>query len=222
MRNLDELQQIAVGIQKLFGPSCEVVIHDFSDLERSIVHIEGNLTNRSIGGVATDLLLACARNGNTDRDMYNYHVQLPNGRTMRACTMFLRDQHGAAYGAFCINFDITTFSAFHRYLEHFLRVDVEGVKETFSDDIQGTVHSLLMETVGEMGIDLPMLSREEKINLIARLDEKGIFQVKKSVPVLADELGLSRSTVYNYLSEARDERPLTNGNIHAIGDDNYD
>jgi predicted transcriptional regulator YheO len=222
MRNLEELQQIAVGVQKLFGPSCEVIIHDFTDLERSIVHIEGNITNRSVGGVATDLLLACARNGNTDQDMYNYQTQLPNGRTMRSCTMFLRDGGGRAYGAFCINFDITTFSAFHRYLENFIRMDVMDVNETFSDDIQGTVHGILMETVGEMGIDLPILSRDEKVSLIARLDEKGIFQVKKSVPILADELGLSRSTVYNYLSEARDERPVANGNLQPIGDDTHD
>ncbi|MEO0564578.1 MAG: helix-turn-helix transcriptional regulator, partial [Chloroflexota bacterium] len=189
MRNLDELRQIAVGLQKLFGASCEVVIHDFNDLERSIVHIEGNVTGRSVGGAATDLLLACVRNENTARDMYNYRTQLTNGRSMRSCTMFLRDEDGHAYGAFCINFDVTAFTHFHRYLENFVLPDMVDVNETFSDNVQGTVHTILLETVSEMGTDLPILSREEKINLIARLDEKGVFQVKKSVPILADELG---------------------------------
>ena len=210
MRNLDELRQIAVGIQKLFGASCEVVIHHFDDLEHSIVHMEGNVTGRSVGGVATDLLLACVRNQNTDNDMYNYQTKLSNGRVMRSCTMFLRDETGHAYGAFCINFDITTFSLFHRYLESFVLMDAIDVVETFSDDLQGTIHSILIETVKEMGSQLPILSRDEKVNLIAKLDEKGVFQVKKSVPILADELGLSRSTVYNYLGEARGER---NGSI---------
>jgi predicted transcriptional regulator YheO len=209
MHNLEELQQIAVGIQKLFGASCEVVIHDFSDLEHSIVHIEGTVTGRSVGGAATDLLLACVRNRNTDHDMYNYQIQLPNGRIMRSCTMFLRNEADVAVGAFCINFDVTTFSLFHRYLENFVVMDADDVTETFSDDMQGTIHSLLIETMQEMGTDTPILTRDEKVNLIARLDEKGVFQVKKAVPILAEELGLSRSTVYNYLGEARGERELS-------------
>jgi len=217
MRKLQELKQIAVGIQKLFGASCEVVIHDFRDLDHSIVHIEGNVTGRSVGGAATDLLLACVRNENTAHDMYNYRTQLANGRMMRSCTMFLRDESQQPYGAFCINFDITTFSQFHRYLENFVLADMLDVNETFSDDVQSTVHTILVETVAEMGSELPILTRDEKVSLIARLDEKGVFQVKKAVPILADELGLSRSTVYNYLGEARGEREMAqNANNNGV------
>ncbi|MEL6271221.1 MAG: PAS domain-containing protein [Chloroflexota bacterium] len=214
-QKLDELKQIAAGIQKLFGASCEVVIHDFGNLDHSIVHLEGNITGRTVGGVATDLLLACVRNDNTSRDMYNYRTQLASGRVMRSCTMFLRDETGYAYGAFCINFDISAFTQFHRYLENFVLMDTVDVNETFSDDVQGTVHSILLETVNEMGAELPILTREEKVRLIARLDRKGIFQVKRSVPILADELGLSRSTLYNYLSEARGERETTTSNNNS-------
>jgi predicted transcriptional regulator YheO len=206
MHNLDELKRIAAGIQRLFGPLCEVVIHDFTDLEQSIVHLEGNVTGRSVGGAATDLILACVQNRATDEDLYNYKTQLPNGRVMRSCTMFLRDETGTAYGAFCINFDITAFSTFHHHLEHFVLMEQTDVTETFSDDIQSTIRGILMEAVSEVGSEMPFITREEKINLIARLDEKGVFQVKKSVPIVADELGLSRSTVYNYLSEARGEK----------------
>lgn len=214
MRNLDELKQIAKGIQKLFGQACEVVIHDFTDLEHSIVHIEGNVTGRSVGGSATNLLLACVRNNDTEQDIYNYQAQLHNGRKMRSCTMFLRDEEtGEPYGAFCINYDISMFSGFYLFLENFLNTDgTMDISETFSDDMQGTIHTILMDTISEMEVEQPILSREEKINLIARLDEKGVFQVKKSVPILAEELGLSRSTVYNYLSEAREERSTNDTN----------
>ena len=69
-----------MGIAKLFTPYCEVVIHDFSDLERSIIHIDGNISGRKVGGGATDLLLTQARNGDTVRDFHNYQTSLPNGR----------------------------------------------------------------------------------------------------------------------------------------------
>ena len=96
---------------------------------------------------------------------------------------------------------------FQGALGDFLQTDEQGISETFSDNIQSTIHSVLLEALREMGNDVPILSREEKLNLVARLDEKGIFQVKRSVPILAKELGLSRSTLYNYLSETREEQP---------------
>ena len=79
------------------------------------------------------------------------------------------------------------------------------VNETLSDDIQRTIHSILREAVNEMGAELPIMSKDDKIDLIARLDEKGAFQVKRAVPLFAEELGLSRSTIYNYLAEAREK-----------------
>ena len=55
------------------------------------------------------------------------------------------------------------------------------------------------------------MSKEDKIDLVARLDEKGAFQVKRAVPLIEEELGLSRSTIYNYLTEAREK---TEANLH--------
>ncbi|MYE26848.1 MAG: hypothetical protein F4X87_06470 [Chloroflexi bacterium] len=198
------LRQMAVGIAKLFPPHCDAVIHDFDDLERSIIHIEGNISGRKVGGGATDLLLTQARNGNTVRDFYNYQTFLPNGREMKSCTMFLRDDDGRAYGAFCINLDIGIFAGFHRMLGDFLTLESDSeVSETLSDDIQRTIHIMLIEAVNEIGAELPIMSKADKIDLIARLDEKGAFQVKRAVPLIAEELGLSRSTIYNYLTKAR-------------------
>ena len=199
------LKQMSVGIARLFAPHCEVVIHDFSDLEHSIIHIEGNISGRKVGGAATDLLLTQARNGNTVQDFYNYQTFLPNGRNMKSCTMFLRGDDGSAYGALCINLDIGIFAGFQRFLGEFLALDPGAeVSETLSDDIHRTIHTVLREALGELDAEPPILSKEDKIALIARLDEKGAFQVKRAVPLIAEELGLSRSTIYNYLSKARE------------------
>ena len=200
------LKQLSTGIAKLFAPHCEVVIHDFTDLERSIIHIDGNISGRKVGGGATDLLLTQARSGDTARDFYNYQTFLPNGKSMKSCTMFVRDESGVAYGAFCINLDIGVFAGIQRILGDFLALDAGAeVSETLSDDIQRTIHSFLREAVNEIGAELPIMSKEDKIELVARLDEMGAFQVKRAVPLIAEELGLSRSTIYNYLAEAREK-----------------
>lgn len=94
-----------------------------------------------------------------------------------------------------------------KLLGSFVLTEEKGdVVETFSDDIEETVQSLLAETLYELGQSLPLMNREEKVELIGRLVEKGVFQVKKAVPILADQLGLSRATVYNYLRDALGER----------------
>jgi predicted transcriptional regulator YheO len=198
------LRQLAVALRRLFSPFCEVVIHDFEDFEHSIVCIEGNVTNRQVGGAATDLLLAKASQGDTDADLYNYLTSLPGGRLMKSCTVFLRHEEGAAYGAFCVNFDITAFVGMHKVMGNFVATEDRGdVVETFANDIEDTIHSIVADTLHESGQTLPLMGRDEKVELIARLADKGVFQVKKSVSILADQLGLSRATVYNYLREAR-------------------
>lgn len=54
-----------------------------------------------------------------------------------------------------------------------------------------------------MGKPLGHMSRTEKQQLVRFLDERGAFQLRKSVERVADMLGVSRFTIYNYLEAAR-------------------
>ena len=201
------LQHTATALHRLLDPFCEVVVHDFCDFEHSIIHLEGNITNRKVGDAATDLLLTKASLGDTDEDLYNYLTSLPGGRLMKSCTIFLRDERGKAYGAFCINFDISAFAHVRKLLSDFLATEEKvDVSENFANAIEETIQVVLTETLYELGQQLPLMSREEKVGLVGRLADKGIFQVKKAVPIVADQLGLSRATVYNYLRDARNGR----------------
>jgi predicted transcriptional regulator YheO len=198
----ETLKRTAVAIESLFHPLCEIVIHDFSDLDHSIIHIQGNITNRSLGGAATDLLITQLKSDENEDYITNYLTTLPGERLMKSTTMFLRDETDCIYGAFCINFQVSDFIGFERILKTFLSVD-NNVSEIMTDDINETLQSMINETLHDMGSTSPVLSREGKIELIRRLDEKGVFQVKRSVTLLAYQLGVSRATIYNYLSETR-------------------
>ena len=210
-------QQLATALHQLLGPMCEVVLHDFHDLEHSIIHIEGNVTHRAIGGAATDLILEKVAQGDTQEDLHGYATSLPGGRMMKSSTIFLRDKTGCAIGALCVNLDVTEFAAMRNTLNAFVHTkDSERTAETFSDSLFDTVQSAVAETLYEAGRSLPGMSREDKIALMTQLEGKGLFQVKKAVPIVADMLGLSRATVYNYLREGRDSlskkgTPANNG-----------
>lgn len=201
------LKQIAAGLERLFAPHCEVVIHDFSDLEHSIVHLQGSLSARAVGGAATDLLLQRVRAGETDDDLHRYQTRIADDRVMKSSTIFIRDEAGRAQGAFCINYEVTAFMEVQRLLGQVAATEIEDdISETLSDDVDQTIGGLISETVGEMGIKGPVLSRDDKIALISRLDGKGVFQVRRAVPIVAERFGFSRATIYNYLRAAREVR----------------
>jgi predicted transcriptional regulator YheO len=82
--------------------------------------------------------------------------------------------------------------------------------------LRETLHSVIAQTLYQMGESHAILDRDAKVELIRRLDEKGIFQVNKAVPLLADLLGFSRATVYNYLRDARSSRASPSGDGHSV------
>jgi len=55
----------------------------------------------------------------------------------------------------------------------------------------------------ELGGGLAELSRTAKQDAIRMLDEQGAFLLRKSIDDIADRMGVSRITIYNYLTHVR-------------------
>jgi predicted transcriptional regulator YheO len=199
-------RQLAQAVVQTFGHICEVVIHDFSDLERSIVHIEGNVTNRSLGQGPTDLLLRAVRAGKTESDYFGYAGHTLDGKMLRSSSVFLRDPDGTVYGAFCVNVDMTHLHALEGWLGQ-LRAPAPSadVSETFTGDLSEALEVMMAEAALEIGVPVAQMNRTQKIRLVHALHEKGAFQIKKAVTFVAERLSVSRFTVYNYLNVSAEE-----------------
>ena len=63
--------------------------------------------------------------------------------------------------------------------------------------------ALIAAVEAEVGGRLASLSREDKQRAVALLDERGAFAYRRAVEDVADALGVSRFTVYNYLNAQR-------------------
>ena len=68
---------------------------------------------------------------------------------------------------------------------------------------EGGVHTLLAEVAEELGGPLRSLSRSEKQQAVLLLEARGAFEFRKSAEIVAEALGVTRFTVYNYLNRAR-------------------
>src|SRR5215203_4420560 len=66
--------------------------------------------------------------------------------------------------------------------------------------LHGALDRLIDTVEAELGAPLPSLSREDKQRAVRLLDEKGAFILRRAVEDVADAMGVSRITVYNYLN----------------------
>ena len=66
--------------------------------------------------------------------------------------------------------------------------------------LHGALDRLIATVEAELGGRLPLLSREDKQKAIRLLDERGAFILRRAVEDVADAMGVSRITVYNYLN----------------------
>lgn len=66
--------------------------------------------------------------------------------------------------------------------------------------LHGVLDRLIDQVERDLGGPLPTLSREDKQRAIRLLDERGAFILRRAVEDVADAMGVSRITVYNYLN----------------------
>jgi DNA invertase Pin-like site-specific DNA recombinase len=66
--------------------------------------------------------------------------------------------------------------------------------------LHGALERMIESVERELGTKLSDLSRTAKQRAIRLLDERGAFTLRRAVEDVADAMGVSRITVYNYLN----------------------
>lgn len=193
------------GVAKTFGSNCEVVLHDFSNLQSSIVEIaNGQVTGRDVGSPMTEVSLNKVNHGNTEDDVYNYTGKSADGRVLKSSTMFIKDDNGKAIGCFCINFDMTELVAAKNVMGEIMKVASDSeVKEESGNKINDVLTDIVNQTIEAKGKPIAYLTKEEKVAIVNKLDKQGAFLIKGAIDYVAKILCVSRYTIYNYLDEIR-------------------
>lgn len=202
------------GLAETFGSNCEVVLHDFSDLQHSIVAIEnGHVTGRSVGSPMMEASLKLYVSEKVDEDNINYTGKSADGRVLKSSTMFVKDEKGKVLGCLCINYDITELVAVQRVMNDLMKVSGKdlGIKAEEQTDevfnvVSGVLKDIVNDTIQIIGKPIIYLSKEEKVNIVEILDQKGAFLIKGAIDYVAEVLCVSRYTIYNYLDEIREQK----------------
>jgi predicted transcriptional regulator YheO len=202
----DLLKDVGLALTSMLGRCCEVVIHDTTDLEHSIVWIEGDVTGRRVGGMLSDLGLEALRKGET-HPVFNYTTYTQTGKTLKSCSIWLRDSMGQVYGAFCINLDVSAVEQFQDFIRD-LAPDTS--RFDMGEDHARSLHDLLDTMIAEseyrIGTSTEDMSKDERVEMVRMLDERGAFQVRNSVAYVAGRAGVTRKTIYNDLREVAGDK----------------
>lgn len=211
------LRSVVEMLRSVVGPNVEIVLHDLTQPQRSVVAIaNGHVTGRAIGssildGPRDDKAFAHAiaqlapGEPSSSTVVSGYPTLTPAGQPLKSDTVIFRDRAGLPFAALCINSDMTVFEAAASWLESVLH---GGRRETPArahrqPEVDVLMQEILEEAVRTIGKPARTLSRAEKVTAVERMMRRGVFSVRGSIEKVATALGVTRFTIYNYLDEIR-------------------
>lgn len=199
--------QMAEFISEQNGPSTEVLVHDISDPDHSIIAVYNSITGRQVGdpltGFAAELI---------EKKYYEKHNHISNyrgfskGRDLLSSTYFIKNGDDLI-GLLCINKDMTVIQSIQANLDtlqsHYnLALPSE---DNYSEDLDIPVNRMIdqrvSEVIAQICVSPSRMIRDEKIKIIHTLNEEGWLDIKGSIPEIAEKLSISVPTLYRYLKQ---------------------
>ncbi len=200
---LESYRNVADGLADFWGGNCEIVIHDLSHLDASVIKIiNGHLSGRQVGAPISEVTLS----------FLNKMLATP---TLRHVTYFAKNKRGEAFkssisaiegkdhtiiGLFCINFYLNaSLLSLIQTFTPIAKTETENISETFVDNAEELMLNALEDAKKEVYSNLSISSSNKNKEIISLLYQKGIFNLKDSVITIANHLGISKNTVYMHI-----------------------
>ena len=205
---VDIVGPIIVPLARALAPRTEVLLHDLTKMPGTIAAIGGNITGRGIGGPATDLGLRTFSSG-WNEHLIGYRTETNDGLPMRSSSIFFHAASGRPVACLCLNTDVSEVvraQELLRSLSAITTIDPSLRSETmaaerFPASVEDLAQGILAEAVAETGIPVEAMKKRHKVEVVRQLRDRGFFTMREAVPIAAQNLGVGRHTIYNYLNE---------------------
>jgi predicted transcriptional regulator YheO len=201
-RILDSYKTSLDGLGAYLGEVFELVLHDLSDLEHSVIKIiNGHHSGRKEGAPITDLALSMLEriNANNAGPYISYISKSKHGRPVKSSTIVIFEENKRAIGMICINLYLD--SSILSLLEGFTALDnpVEFVSENFINDSEELIVRSLEKVKHDVNADALIPVSHKNKEIISILYYQGIFKLKSAVRLVSSDLNLSKNTVYLHI-----------------------
>lgn len=194
------LDRTAKGIAEMFGSSCETLVQNMADPSHPILSIyNGQVSGREVG--STQDILGSSRPIDENammRDFVNLYATTPSGSQIKSSTFHLI---GEGYNlALGIDFDYSSLVYANRILVDLMSADADLQSALWRGGDNG-LEQIFDECLAAIGKPITALGKNDRVKIVALLEQKGAFSFRKSVPYVAKRLQVSRYTVYKYLDQ---------------------
>lgn len=203
---LSSYKAMVDSLADYLSPSSEVVLHSLEDYNNSVIKIaNGHHTGRKIGAPITDIALKMLSEikNSDDKTCKTYFTRAKNGNSLKSNTTAIYGEKGKIIGLLCMNLNLdTSFVDFVRCFfpdKDQTAQNSQENNEIFANSTNELVLSALDNIVFEVNNDSFVSSINKNKEIIKRLHDKGIFNIKDSPNLVADYLKISKNTVYLHL-----------------------
>ena len=190
---------VCEAIVALLAPLAEVAVHDVR--RDRIVAIWNPISERRIGD--RSLIAELPPYPEDARVIGPYPKVLADGRAITSVSVVLHNAKGAPRGLLCINFDRSPLDGTIDLLVRFAAAVEDRPPELFDRDWREQILLVVDEGCRSRSLRRDRLTRVQRLELVRVLDERGLFATRNAATHAGRALGVSRTTVYALLKEAR-------------------
>lgn len=216
---LNHAKTLVEFLSQVLGPDYEIALHDLrKDPSTVLVVTNGHVTDRKEGDLMSDLVLDIIESGEWETQDYLYnHKGISNdNKNLVSSTFFFKNKQNQLIGMLCINYDVSRYVELSQQVlalgnlipttSETAEADIESLLLTDNTDsaaesLQSLIKAVANDVLGSDSIPLDRLTQGEKLVIIERLYQKGIFSLKGSVTHVASALFSSEASIYRYLGK---------------------
>ena len=198
---------IKVGeiVAEMFSPYLEVIVHDLTNPNQSIIAIfNSHITGRKIGDGTSDIGYKKLSNELPDK-IVNYSNKSPSGVELKSSSLTIRNDDNKIIGSMGFNFDLSHFVNIREFIDLFSKsVEMEELpkkEEFFMWSIKTEIQQALNKYLMMNKLQSKVLTRDDKLKVISYMKNKGYISKKGAKTIISELLAISRPTLYKYLKE---------------------
>lgn len=204
---LNSYVAVVDGVSALIGEHCEIVLHSLEDLEHSAICIaNGHNTNRQVGSPITNLALKSLHNMQTNSVSKPYFTRAKSNGLMKSVTIAIRNKSQRIIGLLCININLDV--PISQFIQSLMPTpeQMETSTVNFASSVEELVTQTIEQTIEEISTDRLVSNNNKNRQIVLSLYEKGIFDIKDAINLVAERLEISRHTVYLYIRQIKQDQ----------------
>lgn len=197
---LREGRKIVEALGQTLAPLVEVVLHDLTTPEQSVVAISNNLSGRQVGDAATEMGLARLNDPGFPEVVANYPNRFPDGRPVKSTSIGLKNSAGDYVAAVCLNMDVSLLGAVTAGLGQLMQTGAAApLPESLAPRTGDGVRAALERYAAARNTTPIGMTLAQRRDAVRELAESGHLNLRHALAEVARTLGVARSTVYTYL-----------------------